>query len=105
MSPNDDFASISQSLGSDDIAIVIPWHGAITLGSTLGEAVSRHVVFDYTARMDVTLPTSAPTMPVEQCSSLRELVEQAGYFDETWALIRRKAKAAYNVDRVIPLMS
>ncbi len=105
MSPNDDFASISQSLVSDGIAIVIPWHGAITLGSTLREAVSRHVVFGYTARMDVTLPTSAPTMPVEQCSSLRELVEQAGYFDETWALIRRKAKVAYNVDRVIPLMS
>ena len=105
VSPNDDFASISQSLGSDDVAILIPWHGAITLGSTLGEAVSRHVVFDYTARIEVTLPTSAPTMPVEQCSSLRELVEQAGYFDETWALIRRKAKVAYNVDRAIPLMS
>ena len=74
VSPNDNFASISQSLGSDDIAIVIPRHGAITLGSTLGEAESRHVVFDCTARMDVTLPTSAPTMPIEQCSSLSGMV-------------------------------
>ncbi len=96
LSRNDDFASISESLGSDDVAIVIPWHGAITLGTTLGEAVSRHVVFDYTARMDVTLPTSAPTMPHDQCSSLRQLVERAGYFDETWELVKRKARTVCN---------
>ncbi len=105
VSPNDDFASISQSLGADDIAVVIPWHGAITLGTTLGEAVSRHVVFDYTARMDVTLPLDAPTLPHDQCSSLRQLVERAGYFDETWQLVRRKGKAAYNGSRVVPSVS
>ncbi len=102
MSPNDDFESIGNAIGDDDIAIVIPWHGAITVGSSLGEAVARHVVFDYTARMDVTLPPHTPTMPHEQCAHLREIVERADYYNETWKLIQRKAKAGYDGQRVIP---
>ena len=104
VSPNDDFASIAKVLGDDDIAIVIPWHGAITLGANVGEAVSRHVVFDYTARMDVTLPPEAPQMPHEQCADLRKLVERADYYSETWKLIQRKAKATYDGSRVVPIV-
>jgi|GEM_PF-274450 len=104
LSPNDDFNSIAEVLGDDDIAIVIPWHGAITVGSSLGEAVSRHVVFDYTARMDVNMPPHAPVMPHDQVSHLREIVERADYFNETWKLVQRKAKAYYNGERVIPVV-
>ena len=38
ISPNDDFRSIGEAIGHSDIAIVIPWHGAITVGSNVGEA-------------------------------------------------------------------
>ena len=104
VSPNDDFSSIAKALCDEDIAIVIPWHGAITLGGNLGEAVSRHVIFDYTARMDVTLPPDAPQMPHEQCADLKELVEKADYYSETWKMIQRKAKATYDGCRVIPVV-
>ena len=66
--------------------------------------MSRHVVFDYTARMDVTLPPDVPQMPHEQCADLRGLVERADYYSETWKLIQRKAKAAYNGSRVVPVV-
>ena len=56
-----------------------------------GEAVARHVVFDYTAQMDVTLPPHTPTMPHDQCAHLRGIVEAAGYYNETWKLVQRKA--------------
>lgn len=91
ISPNDNFDAIGPALKQEDVAIVIPWHGAITVGASVGQAVARHVVFDYTARMDVTLPSHAPVMPPEQCSMLRDLVDRSGYFDETWELVRRKA--------------
>ena len=101
----DGYGVSAKVLGDDDIAIVIPWHGAITLGANLGEAVSRHVIFDYTARMDVTLPPDVPEMPHKQCNDLKELVEKADYYSETWKLIQRKAKAAYNGSRVVPVVS
>ncbi len=104
ISANDDFDSIGPALGDDDIAIVIPWHGAITVGKDIGEAVARHVVFDYTARMDVTLPDSTPPIPVEQYEELQAIVERGNYYELTWSLVRRKAKAAYNGSRVIPLV-
>lgn len=104
ISPNDDFNSIAASMSKQDIAVVIPWHGAITVGNNIGQAVSRHVVFDYTSRMDVTLPPHTPTMPHEQCAHFRELVEKAGYFDETWKLVQRKAEASYDGQRVIPVV-
>lgn len=104
LSPNDDFESIGNAIRDDDIAIVIPWHGAITVGKSVGEAVARHVVLDYTARMDVTLPAHTPTMPQEQCEHIQEIVERADYYNETWKLVQRKAKAAYNGSRVIPMV-
>ena len=94
ISSNDDFHSIGEAIGESDIAIVIPWHGAITVGGNVGEAVSRHVVFDYTARLDVTLPAHTPTMPHEQCAHFREVVTKADYYNETWKLIKRKADAS-----------
>ena len=94
ISSNDDFHSIGEAIGESNIAIVIPWHGAITVGATVGEAVSRHVVFDYTSRLDVTLPAHTPTMPHEQCAHFREVVTKADYYNETWKLIKRKADAS-----------
>jgi len=103
ISPNDDFDAIGPALGEQDIAIVIPWHGIITLGKNIGEAVTLHVLFDYTAKMDVTLPQHAPEIPHDQCIFLRDLVTCSGYFTETWDLIRRKAKAAFNGTRTMAM--
>src|SRR3546814_13634992 len=39
MSPDDTIEAISPVLG-DNIAIIMPWHGSITLGKTVGEAAA-----------------------------------------------------------------
>jgi len=104
VSPNDDFKAISPALGKEHVAIVIPWHGLITLGKDIPEAVALHVVYDYTARLDVTLPQSVAAMSHEQCIALRgPMIEQTGYLDQMWGAICRKGKAAYNGNRVVPV--
>src|SRR3546814_9880430 len=40
MSPDDTIEAISPVLG-DNIAIIMPWHGSITLGKTVGEEIGR----------------------------------------------------------------
>ena len=104
ISPNDDFKAIGPVLGNEHVAIVIPWHGLITVGKSIGEAVALHVIYDYTARMDVTLPENAPTMPHEQCAELRKMmIERSDYVNEMWQVVRRRGKAAYNGSRVVPV--
>jgi len=90
ISPNDDFDAIGPVLKPQDVAIIIPWHGSITVGRDVGEAVAFQVILDYTARMDVTLPAHTPTFPEQQCKEICELVLRADYYRETWEVIRRK---------------
>jgi len=104
ISPNDDFKAIGPVLKPEHVAIVIPWHGLITVGRSIGEAVALHVVYDYTARLDVTLPHDAPVMPADQCVFLRkEMIERSGYLEEMWQAIQRKGRAAFNGTRVVPI--
>lgn len=99
VSPTDEIAHIAPSLRPGDVAIVIPWHGAITIGSSIGEACALHHTWDYVARLDVTLdPTSAEPMPEENVAGIKALVAKANYLDHTWEMMRRKARLPMLVD-------
>lgn len=102
VSPNDDFASIGPALGEHDIAIVIPWHGVITIGADVAQAVALHTTYDYGARQDVTLPPDTPTMPEDQIAEIAEMVNGTGYYRHTWDLVRRTGQECFNGTRVFP---
>ncbi|MBM3345242.1 MAG: class II aldolase/adducin family protein [Betaproteobacteria bacterium] len=104
ISPNDDFKAVGPALGNKHVAIVIPWHGLIAVGRSIGEAVAPHVIYDCMERMDVTLPESAPTMPYEQCTELRKMmIERSDYVNEMRQVVRRRGKTARNASCVVPV--
>lgn len=106
VSPNDEIEHIAPALRPGDVAIVIPWHGAITVGRSIGEAAALHATFDYVCRLDVThASTGAPAMPDEQCADIRTLVESADYLDHTWELMRRKARRSFDGEVVRPSLA
>ncbi len=92
MSPDDSFASIGPALG-DRSTVIIPWHGAITVGSTLGRAAALHATLEEMAQLDVRLEgTDAPELPADRRADLRHLVDEvAGYLELTWDLMQRQA--------------
>lgn len=92
MSPDDTFASIGPAL-ADHSTIIIPWHGAITVGRNLGRAAALHATLEDMAQLDVRLEgTDAPELPADRRAHLRELVDEtAGYLELTWDLMRRQA--------------
>ena len=102
VSPDDDFASIGPALRPDDVAIIIPWHGAITVGKDLATATSLHVTMDYAARLDVTLPAHTPVMPPDMCADVKSVLARASYLDVTWGLIQRKGRDNFDGKRVRP---
>ncbi|MBU3737418.1 MAG: class II aldolase/adducin family protein [Rhodoferax sp.] len=102
ISPSDDFTAIGPALKDSDLAIVIPWHGAITVAGTLGDAAALHVTLDYACRLDVTLPQDTPVMPEHLVQEMRRVLGKANYLDLTWNLIRRKGIDFFNGTRVIP---
>lgn len=94
VSPDDTIEAIAPVLG-DNVAIMIPWHGAITIGKTLPEAAALHVTYEYAARLDVKLAaTEAPEIPADACDRLQALLSKANYLDLTWELMLRRAKAS-----------
>ena len=101
VSPSDDFSAIGPALKDSDIAIIIPWHGAITFGASLAAASALHVTLDYAARLDVTLPADAPQMPEYLCAEMKAVLARANYLDVTWDLIRRKGRDNFDGQRVI----
>ena len=102
ISPSDDFAAIGPALGKDDVAIIIPWHGAITVGKDITRAAALHVTLDYAARLDLTLPQDAPIMPLELRTQMRDILANVDYLDLTWDLLCRKGRDAFNGHRVVP---
>jgi len=93
--PDDSIASIAKSLGDDDIAIIIPWHGSITVGADLGTAVALHHTLDYAARLDIDMSAAgAEPMPDDMVLRVRALVEKADYLELTWQMMRRAAPRA-----------
>lgn len=95
VAPDDSLESIAAAMGDEDVAIVIPWHGAITAGRDLGEATALHATFEYASRLDVTLAgTGAEPMPEDSCLKMRALVESANYLKLTYDLILRGGELA-----------
>jgi L-fuculose-phosphate aldolase len=101
ISPSDDFSAIGPALKDSDIAIIIPWHGAITFGPDLASACALHVTLDYAARLDVTMPAHTPQMPTHLCDEMKAVLARANYLDVTWELIRRKGRDNFDGQRVI----
>lgn len=103
VAPDDSIESIAPALSRDDVAIVIPWHGSITVGRDVGEACALHATLDYVSRLDVTLSAAgAEPMPEEACGRIRALVESADYLHLTWELMQRKAHRALVDGVVVP---
>ena len=95
MAPDDEFTSIGPALGPEHHTILVPYHGAITVGDDLGRAVALMVTLEYAAELDVRItPTGAPEMPADMVPRVKELVTRARYLDHEWGLVRRKAVAA-----------
>jgi ribulose-5-phosphate 4-epimerase/fuculose-1-phosphate aldolase len=101
ISPSDDFSAIGPALKDSDIAIIIPWHGAITFGPDLASACALHVTLDFAARLDVTMPAHTPQMPTHLCDEMKSVLARANYLDVTWELIRRKGRDNFDGQRVI----
>ena len=103
VAPDDEIESIAPALSADDVAIVIPWHGAITVGATMGLAAALHVTFDYAAKLDVTLSnTPAPEMTPEVREHMQILLGKADYLEKTWALMQRRAARALVNGAIVP---
>ncbi len=94
LSPDDSFASIGPVIGNAN-TVIIPWHGCITVGTTIARATALHSTFEDMARLDVLLePSDPPEIPVEWRDHLRELVDtRAGYLEQTWELMKRQVAA------------
>ena len=92
MSPDDSFDSIRAALGQAS-TIIIPWHGAITVGRSIGRAAALHATLEDMAKLDVTLDQSAaPELPEEARLPLRKLIDEvACYLEQTWTLMIRQA--------------
>jgi L-fuculose-phosphate aldolase len=105
MVPDDSIASIAPVI-AHNVAIVIPWHGAITIGASVAEAAALHVTFDYACRLDVTLEkTGAEPMPEEACARISRLLATANYLDHTWELMKRKADRAWDGEVIRPMLA
>lgn len=95
MAPDDDIEAIAPTLKEDDIAIVIPWHGAITLGKDIQDAAALHATFSEVCRLDVTLDSGeAKEMPDEACAHIQGLLRKADYLTLTWQMMLRRAGVA-----------
>ncbi|HVX21013.1 MAG TPA: class II aldolase/adducin family protein [Acidimicrobiales bacterium] len=95
VSPDDTVEAIAPALGPDDVAIIIPWHGSITIGPSMEEAAALHVTFDYACQLDVTLAGSgAEPLSDDACVRIQALLGTADYLHNTWELMRRKAERA-----------
>ena len=105
VAPDDEIESIAPAMKPGDIAIIIPWHGSITMGPTIAEAASLHVTLDYIARLDVTVPQEVPIMPDEHAASIQKLLGKADYLNLTWELMRRKARRALQGDVIVPQLA
>lgn len=100
MSPDDTLEAIAPAIGQNS-TILIPWHGAITVASTISRAAALQQTLEYAARLDVTLsPTDAPEMPDEMVEEMRDLVTSVGYLDQTWELLKRHGRRALAAEGV-----
>ena len=102
MAPDDDIEAIAPAMKEDDVAIIIPWHGAITMGADIAEASALHVTLDYVCRLDVQVPQDAPLMPEDHAKTIQGLLAKANYLQLTWDLMKRKAARAHDGQVIVP---
>jgi len=97
LSPDDSFASIGEAIGAVN-TIIIPWHGCITVGSSIGRATALHQTLEEMAKLDVTLePSKAPEIPKEWRDKIKNLIDvEAHYLEQTWDLMQRKINGKAN---------
>lgn len=104
IAPDDEIASIAPAMKDGDVAIIIPWHGSITLGENIGIASALHSTLDYVARLDVTAHTATPEMPEAHAETVQALLAKADYLNLTWELLQRKAARAFDGTCTTPLV-
>lgn len=78
----------------------MPWHGAITVGSTVARAAALHATLEAMAKLDVTLDASGdvPELPEEARLPLRNIIDDmSGYLEQTWELMTREAERYVHV--------
>lgn len=105
IAPDDEIEHIAPAMKAGDIAIIIPWHGAITMGTDIAEAAALHVTLDYACRLDVTVTEAAPVMPERHAAAMQKLLKKADYLHLTWQLMCRKARRAHNGDVIVPTIA
>ena len=106
IAPDDDIASIAPAMKDDDVAIIIPWHGSITVGKDIGDAAALHVTLDYACRLDVTHGANdVPLMPEDHAEAVKKLLAEANYLEITWDLIKRKAERGRRDGLVWPVLA
>jgi L-fuculose-phosphate aldolase len=95
MSPDDSFQAIGSAIGNAS-TIIVPWHGAITVGSTLARAAALQATLEDMAKLDVTLDASGddvPELPESAREHLRVVIdEKSSYLEQTWDLMVRQAE-------------
>jgi L-fuculose-phosphate aldolase len=103
VSPDDTLEAIGPVL-KDNIAVMMPWHGAIMLGKTIQEATGLMATYEYAAKLDVRLSgTDAPEMPPEACARMQVLLGKAAYLERTYELMLRRARNGIRGDMKAPL--
>jgi L-fuculose-phosphate aldolase len=91
VSPDDELASVAPTLGSAS-TLLVPYHGAITVGSDVGRAIALHVSLEEAAAVDVRLAgIDVPPMSDEEAAAMKKIMESATYLDQTWDLLCRQA--------------
>jgi ribulose-5-phosphate 4-epimerase/fuculose-1-phosphate aldolase len=105
IAPDDMIASIAPAMKEGDVAIIIPWHGSITIGEDIEIASALHTTLEYVARLDVTVPEQAPVMPEDHAETVEKLLEKADYLRLTWRLLCRRAERGYDGEFVTPIVA
>ena len=105
IAPDDEIESIAPAMKDGDLAIIIPWHGSITMGENIQVAAGLHHTLDYVARLDVTAPADTPEMPDDHAEAVQVLLAKADYLNLTWDLLCRKAERAFDGTFTTPLVT
>lgn len=91
MCPDDELASVAPALGAK-AALLIPYHGAVTVGTDVGQATALHVCLEEAAAVDVRLAAiDVAEMSDDEAAAMKKIMESADYLQHTWDLLCRLA--------------
>ncbi len=89
---SDPLERIAEGLGTASNAL-IPYHGSLTVGTSLGETIAMHTTLEEAAHLDLTCDSDVEPMPAEDVERIRQVMVGTDYLEKTWELLRRKAAA------------